>query len=131
MQLERQQEELSETLRRQQQYRQSIRDISDRMDQLRCCLDALRLSTQSPLTDDELDDKMRSAEVSRTSLLPYHGLMEMMSSFPFVCFIIFLFMITVTQKGMGEFPEILLISRLRSREELSTCWKLFVTFCLA
>ena len=63
-QLERRREEFSETLRHQQQYQQSISDISDRLDQLRSRLDALRVGDQSLLTDDELDSKLHSAEVS-------------------------------------------------------------------
>jgi len=62
--LEKQKEELGETLRRQQQYQQSIRDISDRLDSCQCSLDALRLAIQSPMTANELSDKLHTAEVS-------------------------------------------------------------------
>jgi len=64
MQLERERDEFNETLRRQQQYQQSVHDISDRLDQLRSGLDALRLHVQLSLTDSEIDDKLHAAEVS-------------------------------------------------------------------
>jgi len=64
LQLDKQREEFSETLRRQELYQQSVHDISDRLDQLRSCLDTLRHSVQSPLTADELDNVLHAAEVS-------------------------------------------------------------------
>jgi len=63
LQLDKQREEFSETLRRQELYQQSVHDISDRLDRLRSCLDALRHRVQSPLTADELDNVLHAAEV--------------------------------------------------------------------
>jgi len=53
-------------LHRQQQYQQSVCDISDRLDSCQSCLDALKLAVQLPLTACELDDKLHAAEVKHS-----------------------------------------------------------------
>lgn len=71
LQLARQKQLLNETLRQQEQYRQSVRDISDRLDACQRTLDGLKLSVSRPLTDDALDTCLQAAEVGCVVCLNY------------------------------------------------------------
>jgi hypothetical protein len=70
LKLTRQKQLLNDSLRRQEQYRQSIHDIGNRLDDIRRAHDDLRQAVSQPQTADELDTNVQKAEVSCQSARP-------------------------------------------------------------
>jgi hypothetical protein len=63
LKLARQKQLLSDVLCRQEQYRQSVHDIGNRLDDVHKALDSLRLAVGQRQTSDELDTNVQKAEV--------------------------------------------------------------------